>query len=66
MSQRKLISQLKSAIDTVNRCSEALAKEHVYVYLKVTPGSDRSDRIEISDVILHQSLLNDKEDNDAE
>lgn len=66
MSQRKLIGQLKSAIDTVNRCSEALAKDSVYIYLKTTPGPDRSDRIELSDIILHQSLLNDKDENDAE
>ena len=67
-SVKKLVDQLKEAIETVNRCSEELSTRHsVYIYLRqLTREPKQGDRIELSDAILHKSVIEKDHDSQQE
>ena len=67
-SIKKLVDQVKAAVETVNRCSEELAKDHsVYIYLRpLAQESKQGDRIEFFDAIMHKSVIEKNHDSQQE
>lgn len=61
---QQLIDRIKSAVETINQCSDQLASNNIFVYMKVmSRDSNKGDRIELYDAILHKSLLKEPDEN---
>lgn len=65
---QQLIDRIKAAVETINQCSDQLAANDIYVYLRTTSKktSLQGDNVELYDVILHKSLLKEPADNDSQ
>lgn len=64
---QQLVDRIKSAVETINQCSEQLAANNVFVYLRIPSktSSHKGDQVELYDIILHKSLLKELADNDS-
>jgi hypothetical protein len=65
---QQLIDRVKSAIETINQCSDQLAANDIFLYIRTVSKktSYEGDHIELYDVILHKSLLKEPANNDSQ